>query len=326
MGFLILIAILVVFVLLFSLYTYIVCFHSPRKRKEDPYHIPDGEQYQKYGQGMVAITRLMEQVPCEYVAITAGDKTTLSARYYEFEAGAPLMILFHGYRSTSVRDSAGGFILAQRMGINVLAVDQRSHGKSSGRVITFGIRERKDVLDWISYANQRFGSERPIVLSGLSMGAATVLMASELDLPNNVVGIMADCPYSSPSGIIMKVCKDIGFAPKLCYPFIRLGSRLYGGFCMTEASAAEAVKNAKIPILLIHGEDDRFVPCDMSREIYDNCKQIAQLHTFPDAGHGLCYMTDPRRYEKICVEFLCGIPALQEHLQKSEFVKEIQNA
>lgn len=326
MGFLIIPAVLIVLILLLSLYTYKICFHSPKKRTEDPYHIPDGEQYQPYGQRMVAITKLMEQVPCQGVSITAEDGTTLWGRYYENQPGAPLMIQFHGYRSIAVRDGAGGFILAQRMGINVLAVDQRSHGKSTGRVISFGVKERQDAADWIRYANSLFSSTTPIILSGLSMGAATVLMASELELPENVACIMADCPYSSPGAIIQKVCKDMHLPPRLLYPFVRLGARLYGGFRLEECSASEAVKKARVPILLLHGEDDRFVPCDMSREIYANCGAAAQLYTFPKAGHGLCYMSDPRRYEQLCVDFLYEIDCLREHLNKSEFVREIRNA
>ena len=165
------------------------------------------------------------------------------------------MILFHGYRSMALRDSAGGYILAKKAGFNVLAIDQRAHGRSGGCVISFGIQERRDCLCWVQYLSTRFGEETPLILSGLSMGAATVLMSTDLPLPENVVGIMADCPYDSPAAIIQKVAKEQGYPPKLVYPFVYLGAMLFGRFRLTETTALEAVRDCKIPILLMHGEN-----------------------------------------------------------------------
>lgn len=324
MGIFIFFAAVAIMVLLFARYSYKICFHVPKQRHEDLYKAPAGEQYEKYAQKMVEISLIMESAKCQWISITAHDGSKLYGRFYEYYPGAPLILAFHGYRSMALRDDAGAFALAQKLGFNILAVDQRSHGKSDGRVITFGIRERYDCLDWIRYAHQRFGEDNPIILCGISMGAATVLMASELKLPMNVLGIMADCPYASPAGIICKVAKDRGYPEKLAYPIIWLGAKLFGNLNIKESSAAQAVKHAKIPILLIHGEDDRFVPCDMSREIFKNCASRSELHTFPDAGHGLCYIMDPRRYEKICVDFLWSIEPLRQPMAKSEFVKQVR--
>ena len=316
------ILIAVVAVLLISLYTYFECFHSPARRDDDPFAPMNGAQYEDVQDNICAITRIMSTTACEDVTIRSHDGLALSGRYYHTEDGAPVQILFHGYRSMAFRDCAGGFVLAKKMGFNVLAVDQRAHCRSGGRVITFGICERYDCLSWAKYTANRFGDNTPIVLSGLSMGAATVLMASELDLPSNVVAIMADCPYSSPVAIIRKVCIDRGIPDKLAYPFICLGARLFGGFSLGSASAEMAVSHAKQPILLIHGDDDKFVPCEMSLRIFENCVSAAQLHTFPYAGHGLCYMTDPLRYERIVTGFLWDIPALKKHMSENEYVKK----
>lgn len=318
----IVIALLGGIVLSAAFYTYLECFHAPANRHEDPYAVPTGSQYRSIEDNMHAITRIMENAQWEQINISSFDGLTLSGRYSHTKDGAPLQILFHGYRSMALRDCAGGFILAKKMGFNVLAVDQRAHVKSGGRVITFGICERKDCASWAQYALRRFGSETPIILSGLSMGAATVLMASELPLPANVAAIIADCPYSSPKAIIRKVCADRHIPEKLAYPFIRIGARLFGGFSLEECCAEDAVKHAKVPILLIHGEDDRFVPCSMSEKIYAACASKAQLHTFPEAGHGLCYMTDPLRYELITTRFLWDIPKLKPHMADSSYIQK----
>ena len=129
-------------------------------------------------------------------------------------------------------------------------------------------------------------------------------MASELELPSNVVGIIADCPYSSPGKIIQKVCRDMKLPGKLMYPFVALAGLLFGHFRIWEASAERAVMNTKVPILLIHGEDDRFVPCEMSRTLCEANPEKITLETFPEAGHGLSYLLDSQRYEEVVGAFV----------------------
>ena len=276
---------------------------SPRKR-EDPYVLPDGPQYQTQRPRMLSLIRDMDQLPYEPVTIQSFDGTVLTGRYYVFHDGAPLQIQFHGYHGTPLRDFCGGCRLARELGHNVLAIDQRAHGGSGGVTITFGIRERQDCLAWANYARQRFGEATPIFLSGVSMGAATVLMASELALPSNVAGIIADCPYSAPEAILRKVCRtDMQLPPALVMPLLHLGARLFGGFDPREASAVQAVQHTTLPVLLLHGEDDRFVPCAMSREIYDACAGYRILKTFPGAGHGLSYIVDTATYGQTVSQF-----------------------
>lgn len=315
-------AFLAAVVLAASAYCYHICFYSPKDRNEDPYSKMDGAQYQDLLEGIFHCTRRMEETPCLFVSIRAWDGIILSARYYHNCDGAPLLILFHGYRSMALRDSAGGFALGKKAGLNVLAVDQRAHGRSGGRTITFGIKERKDVLSWIQFVNRRFGENTPILISGLSMGAATVLMASGLPLPENVSGILADCPYDSPAAIIQKVAAEQGYPPKLVYPFIYLGALLFGRFQLTKTTALQSVRTCKIPILLVHGDDDRFVPVEMSKSIAAS-NPLCNLHVFPGAGHGLCYTTDPNRYEQIVYSFLNSLPSIQPYLADNEYVQQI---
>lgn len=285
--------------------SYRKAFYSPSARKEDIYALPKGEQYEKEMPRMLSLIREMDDIPFEPISISAYDGTELFARYYHVRDGAPLQIQFHGYRGAALRDFCGGNKLARESGQNTLVVDQRAHGKSGGKTITFGIRERLDCLSWVKYANQRFGSDTPVFLSGVSMGAATVLMASELELPANVVGIIADCPYSSPESIIRKVCReDMHLPPALTMPFVRLGAGLFGHFSLNESGAVKAVGNTNIPILLLHGEDDRFVPCDMSREIFDACTGEKTLITFPTAGHGMSYIVDTEAYSEAVSHFV----------------------
>ena len=175
-------------------------------------------------------------------------------------------ILFHGYRGDAERDLSKGIERCFKLNRNALIVDLRGIGESEGNVITFGIKERKDCLTWINFAIKEFGNNVEIIITGISMGAATVMMASSMDLPKNVIGTLADCGYSSPKDIIKKVIKQIHLPTFIFYPLIKLGAKLFGKFNLEEYSPYESVQKSKVPIIFIHGNVDNFVPCDMSEK------------------------------------------------------------
>jgi pimeloyl-ACP methyl ester carboxylesterase len=181
---------------------------------------------------------------------------------------------------------------------NTLVVDQRAGGKSEGTTICFGIKEKYDCLEWIKYAIDRFG-DIPIMLTGVSMGGATVLMASELDLPKNVKCIVSDCPYTSPYEIIALECEKMGIPAKLGMPFVCLGARIFGNLKLSGEGAEKAVRNTKVPILLVHGEDDDFVPFEMGKRIYEANPEMITFEAFPNAAHGISFIVDTERYEKL---------------------------
>ena len=303
-------------------YAYSIAFYAPKSRRVTPEEPLNGAQYDAVSEHIFRMTHIMEKIPFEEVTVTSHDGLTLRGRYYHMKDDAPIEILFHGYRSHAFRDCSGGHALSRKMGFNALVVDQRAHGESDGNTISFGIQERHDVQSWIAYINKRFGKGRKIILSGLSMGAATVLMASALELSENVVCIVADSPYSSPREIIEKVAADQHFPVAICRPFLHLGALIYGKFNLNKTSAIKAVRHAAVPILLLHGEDDLLVPCSMTVQISAACSSPVTVHTFPTAGHGLCYITDPRRYERAVYDFFCQIPELKDAMSET-FTKQL---
>ena len=303
------IILLVVFYISYCIYR--IAFYIPRDKHPTLDVEMRGSQYTAVKDHIHRIAHVMEKYPFESVTIMSHDGLTLHGRYYHLKEGAPVEILFHGYRSHPYRDCSGGHALSRRLGYNALVIDQRAHGESEGVTISFGIKERLDCQRWAHYAAERFGLEIPLILSGLSMGAATVLMASELDLPPSVCAIMADSPYSTPRAILEKVCRDRRYPLFFCRPLISLSAFLFGRFNINSCTAKDAVCHAKVPILLIHGEDDRLVPWTMSQEIALCCTAPVTVEIFPDAGHGLCYVNDPRKYEQAVVSFLNFIPRLR---------------
>ena len=163
--------------------------------------------------------------------------------------------------------------------MNVLMPDQRAHGKSEGKNITFGIKEREDCALWVEYILNRFGKDAKLVLVGLSMGAATVMMASDIVPEKNVKGIIADCGFSSPKSILTEVSRQMKYPPKIMYFFLKLSAKVFGRFDTDSQSAVKSLSSTRIPILFIHGENDKYVPCFMSRECYDACASEKEIFT-----------------------------------------------
>lgn len=283
-------------------------FSPKRKHSNDFIHIPNAPQYQAIESTMLSHIGGISEEEYEQIYIRSHDGLRLFGRYYKREKNNIIKIDFHGYRSHPYRDFAGNNAVNKSLGISSILVDQRSHGKSEGNAICFGIKERFDVLTWIDYVTGRFGADTKIILSGVSMGAATVLMASELDLPSNVIGIIADCPYSSPRKIITKVAHDEKLNGELLFPLVKLTARLFAKINIDEATPQDAVRNSNIPTLIIHGDDDRFVPYEMGRQIFDACSsQNKRFVTIKDAGHGIAYFCNPDLYMKECTDFINSI-------------------
>ena len=168
----------------------------------------------------------------------------------------------------------------------------------------FGMVERFDCLEWARWAASNVSEELSIYLTGVSMGATTVLMASNLQLPENVCGIIADCAYTSPHDIWKHVTeKNLhlsygimgSIANEMCKRKINLGTK--------DFSAVDALKETNIPVLFIHGTSDKFVPVEMTYENYLACNSEKELLIVPGAEHGRSYLVDSEKYEKTMMDF-----------------------
>ena len=188
-------------------YTYRIAFYSPKKGR-DKISTFASHKYDPYRKEINRLFCQLSDRPYEEVSIESFDGFTLFGRYYHVKDGAPLDIGFHGYRSSALTDFAGGSELSFSMGHNLLLIDERAHGRSEGRTITFGIQERWDADSWVRYAVERFGADTEIILYGVSMGAATVLMAAGLDLPENVKGIIARLHCDGPKTVYIEAAGE----------------------------------------------------------------------------------------------------------------------
>ncbi len=248
----------------------------------------------------------IEKLPCEVVTINSFDDIKLVGNYYSNNSDTTIL-LFHGYRSDGKFDFACAVKFYIELGLNVLVVDQRGNGKSEGKLITFGIKERHDAQAWTNYIAQRY-APRNIFLSGVSMGASTVMMAANLELPESVKGIIADCGFTSPPSIIKKVAKQsfkINAEPIL--PILNVMCKLFGKFNLYEIDTTRALSESNIPIFFIHGKCDGFVPCEMTEISYNASCAEKYICLVENADHGISFLVDTDNVQKQITNFI------QEH-------------
>ena len=251
---------------------------------------------------------LMMSQPHEDLWIESFDGLKLHATWFPQGECKKVVICFHGYTSQGMSDYIGlsGYYLQK--GYSMLLVDERAHGQSEGKHIGFGCLDRQDALKWIEKVIKDCGEDVEILLHGTSMGGATVLMTSGLKLPIQVKGIISDCAFTSPKEVFTHVLKSMYHMP--AFPTIQISdfmNRKLSGYGLDECNAAREVKKAKVPILLIHGSGDTFVPCSMCETIYQNCASPKKKLIIEGAAHAESYYKDPTSYEKALNEFIGGV-------------------
>lgn len=247
--------------------------------------------------------RYIDNLESEKVNIKSFDGIRLAGNYYNNNSDTTIL-LFHGYRSDGKFDFACAVKFYVEIGLNVLVVDQRCNGESGGRLITFGIKERRDVVSWTEFINKTYAPKN-MFLSGVSMGATTVMMASNLNLPNNVKGIIADCGFTSPPDIIKKVARqafNINAEPIL--PVLNVMCKIFGRFSLYETSTIKALSESNIPIFFIHGKNDGFVPCEMTEQSHVSAVAEKYICLVDGADHGISFLVDTDNIQKQITQFV----------------------
>ncbi len=238
------------------------------------------------------------------VEIVSRDGLKLVGHLRRAEQPKRLILAMHGWRSTWYQDFGMIADFWYKNGCTVLFVEQRGQNESGGDYMGFGMLERYDCADWAQWLHDNLSDTLPIYLAGVSMGASTVLMASCLELPENVKGIAADCGYTSPMAVWKHITQDnlhLSFGlhqydiAELCRKKIQMGP--------ADCSTVEALEKSHIPVMLVHGTEDSFVPVEMTYENYKACPGKRKLLIVPGADHGMSYYVDRDEYERKVKEF-----------------------
>ena len=244
------------------------------------------------------------------VSVTSFDGLMLHGHYLAHPHAKRTVIAFHGFKTHALFDFGATARFYYEHDCNLLLVEQRSHLISEGDHVDLGILARRDVSTWVQYVNKINGPSLPVVLLGVSMGAATVMMAQDFPLPSNVRGIIDDCGFSDTWEEVRQFGRIYHIHPiSLLMPILNLFCRLRIGIDLHEASPKQALKNARLPILMFHGTADKLVPIRNSFENYAACRAPKRLVEVEGADHIQSYFIDPELYEREVLAFFerCGI-------------------
>lgn len=241
----------------------------------------------------------------EPVSIRSYDGLTLRGYWLPHPQAKAAMVLVHGYRSSWATDFGCVLPFYYEQGYSVLVCWQRAHGESEGKHICFGVKERFDCRDWVRFLESRIPAGQPVFLDGVSMGASTVLMAAGLpDLPDCVCGVIADSGFTSAWDEFASILKRLHLPFHPLIDSANWMARRLAGFDFRECSTLDAVRETKLPLLLVHGEADTYVPPEFSRQNYEACCSEKRLVTVPGAVHGMSYLVDRNVCRRELLEFL----------------------
>lgn len=219
-------------------------------------------------------------------------------------------VIVHGYTDNAIRMLHIGYLYNRLLGYNILLPDLYGHGLSEGDHIRMGWHDRLDLLQWTATADELFGRNLPdtlgggtqMVVHGISMGAATTMMASgevEQGIYRQpfIKCFVEDCGYTSAWDEFRGELKAQFGLP--AFPLLHtasLLSRWEYGWNFREASALEQVKKCTRPMLFIHGDADTFVPTAMVYRLYEAKPEPKELWIVPDAAHATSYKERPQEY------------------------------
>lgn len=246
------------------------------------------------------------KMPLEAVTLTAPDGAALRGHVLVPEhPNGRLILACHGAHSSGIGEFCFMAPYFYENGYTLVVPDHRGCGESDGKYMGYGTHESVDSLLWLRYAEERF-PKHDIYLLGVSMGGATVLMMSPLlEGDDAVKGIIADCAYTSAWAEFSYQMHTSFSLPD--FPILHICSvycRLFAGYAFRAASPIDAVRQAKKPVLFIHGGKDDFVPTFMQTQLYDACPTKKAKLTVENAVHARSYYTDPAAYEAALEAFI----------------------
>lgn len=250
----------------------------------------------------------LESVPAR-LEMTSYDGLTLVAFFLPAQDAKGAVLLMHGYHSAPLREYATLARFYHNLGYHVCMPYQRGHGESQGKFVTFGIKERYDCRDWLIKLDDMFDGALPLFVEGISMGCATVVMASGCDdLPLNVRGFIADCGFTEPKAMCFYEMNTLRHLPAwLSNVLLKTGglyTKLFADFALDEYNTFTALQKNARPMLFIHGSEDKRVPISMTLANYEACSFPKELYLADGAIHAISYLQQEEAYNKRVSEFL----------------------
>lgn len=244
----------------------------------------------------------LEKIKAESVEINSKDGLKLRGHLAK-NTGDIIFLIAHGYQ-TSEKESLKIAKILYEMGYSTLTIDMRAHGESEGKYIGMGYFEKFDLLNWIHFIDEKM-PQKKIFLHGTSMGGASVLLAGTLELPKNVCGIVDDCGYTSAYKMFKEELKKRFSLPS--FPVLNMATvmtRIKAKYNLKDTDIIKDIEKIHVPVLIIHGDKDDFVPVEMGKEIYEKLRGNKEIFLVKNADHADSKYVEPEKYYKKIKEFV----------------------
>lgn len=251
----------------------------------------------------------LEQLPQQTVQLVAHDGWTLTGFLTSNPQNLGTVLIVHGFGvDHHSLDKIGG--LFYQLGYNVLQPDNRAAGLSGGDYLSYGYLEKYDVKLWLEWLQQQSQLQKPLILFGASMGAATVLQSLALSLPSQLAGVIADSSYTNAQAISeYTIHRQFKLPSKALTKLISLWSKVKFGASYAQIDAQPALRQTKVPVLLIRGLKDTTVPPQMSVQLMQEATSAVQLVDFVNGSHIRSIESDPKRYAQVIQQFCAQVTA-----------------
>ena len=242
----------------------------------------------------------------EWTATSSDGRHLAATHYIPDNPGRRWAILVHGY-GRDQRYTGDYAEVYLEHGYQVLTPDLCASGKSEGQYITMGVKEGEEIAVWANKIKAQY-PDAQIVLHGVSMGAATVLMAAARDDITGIAAVIEDCGYTSAYEMFSNQLGVIFDLPEYpIMPCVDVVSGLKTGVKVSDAAPIRVIDRIKAPVLFIHGADDKLIPPSMMDRLYDSCRSKKKKIIIEGAGHGDSMTTDSETYWKNIFDFLSTI-------------------
>ncbi len=237
--------------------------------------------------------------------VSLDHKTNLSGWVLEPKKDTKMTIIFaHGYRGNRYEEHIPFLEIAEQLldnGYRVLMFDFRNSGQSEGEMTTVGVKEKLDLLGAIEWTDSHY--DEPIGLFGISMGAATSILAAAESKKVHVV--VADSPFSDLEQYLQEnlpVWTDLPHFPFT--PLILTIIPMIADVDLKEASPKNVLNQvAPRPVLFIHNIGDDSIPYKESEMMAMMNPDSFSLWLTEGEGHVMSYKQNSKEYMERVNEF-----------------------
>lgn len=227
---------------------------------------------------------------------------TIRGWWVEAPGSETVAVLSHGYMMNRAELTPLAVEL-WREGVSCLLIDQRGHGRSSGRKTGLGWRERAEVLAGVHFAQQRCPGAK-VLLVGSSMGAAASAFAAAEE-PASVDALILDSAYSQLPSAILGWWRFLGgkWLEFLFKPIVLFAAPL-AGLNPWKIDVADALQKLDIPVLILHGNCDALaLPAEAERN-FEACKNAQAIVWLDQCGHSEGRWIHANLYSQTVRDFL----------------------